>query len=181
MNINKQPVVFKQPLNKNKYFSYGSLDLPHHIKAYVDNFSSEYQSLSDEKRLLDLGFVLLRGFNLKKSIKDWLKNHPEISEDSIVNNIGWLLIKFNDVDEREILEYMDSMNLSQMIDYFTPILLNCYSEDDSFQMFDDSDIANTKRSIHGIIAGHYLGEIHPNGKWRWTEYKLNKYDWRAIK
>ena len=49
MNINKQPVVFKQPLNKIKYFSYGSLELPHHIKAYVDSFSSEYQSLTDEK------------------------------------------------------------------------------------------------------------------------------------
>ncbi len=81
---------------------YGSLDLPHHIKAYIDSYSSEYQDLSDEERLLDLGFMLLRGYIIKKTIRDLLKSHPEISEDS-------------------------------------------------------------------------------NGKWQWTEYQLEKFDWRAIK
>lgn len=181
MNINRPPVQFKRPIHKEKYFMYGDFEFPHHIKAYVDAYSSEYQDLSDEERLLDLGFMLLRGYNIKKSIRNWLKNHPEISESSIVNNIGWLMIKFHDVDEADILENMNSLNLSQMIDYFKPILLNCYSEDDNSQMFDDNDIANTTRSIHGIVAGHYLGEIHSNGKWQWTEYKLNQYDWRAIK
>lgn len=159
----------------------GDIDLPHHIKAYVDSYSCEYKEISDEERLLDFSFMLLRGYNIKKTIHNWLKDHPEISEYSIVNNLGRLLIKFHDVAEAEIIEKMDSLNLSQMIDYFKPILLNCYSEDDNFQMFDDNDIANTTRSIHGIVAGHYLGEIHPNGKWQWTEYKLNKYDWRAIR
>lgn len=181
MNIDNSPVIFKRPLRKEKYFMYGTLELPHHIKAYIDSFSYEYQKLSDEERLLDLGFSLLRGYNIKKTIQDWLKNHPEISEDSIVDNIGWLLLKFHDVDKADILSNMDSMNLSQMIDYFKPILLNCYSEDGQWQMFDDNDIANTTRSIHGIVAGHYLGEVHPNGKWQWTEYKLDKFDWRAIK
>ena len=26
-----------------------------------------------------------------------------------------------------------------------------------------------------------VGEIHPNGKWVWTEYKEGKFDWRALK
>lgn len=181
MNINRPPVIYKRPLHKEKYFTYGSLDFPNHIKAYIDSFSSEYQDLSDEERLLDLGFMLLRGYDIKKSIRNWLKNHPEISEESIVKNIGWLLIKFHDVDETNILEKMVSMNLSQMIDYFKPILLNCYREDNNSQMFDDNDDANITRRIHGIVAGHYIGEIHPNKKWQWTEYKLNRYDWRTIK
>ncbi|MCH5218392.1 MAG: hypothetical protein J1F07_07585 [Muribaculaceae bacterium] len=181
MNINKPAISFKRPLHKDKYFMYGDFDFPHHIKAYVDSFSSEYQSLSDEERLLDLGFMLLRGYDFKKAIRNWLKHHPEISEDSIVNNIGWLMIKFHDIDEAEILNNMKSMNLSQMIDYFKPVLLNCYSEDDNSQMFDDGDIATSTRSIKGVLGGHYLGEIHPNGKWQWTEYKPNKFDWRAIK
>ncbi|MDE7154799.1 MAG: hypothetical protein K2N79_00730 [Muribaculaceae bacterium] len=181
MNIYKSPVFYKRPLHKEKYFMYGNLELPHHIKAYIDNFSYEFQKLSDEERLLDLGFTLLRGYNIKKNIQDWLKNHPEISEDSIVSNIGWLLLKFHDVDKGKILTNMNTMNLSQMIDYFKPLLLNCYSEDNKTQMFDDNDIANTSRHTKGIIAGHYLGEVHPNGKWQWTEYKLNKFDWRTIK
>lgn len=26
-----------------------------------------------------------------------------------------------------------------------------------------------------------VGDIHPNGKWMWTEYKPGKFDWRTIK
>lgn len=181
MNINNSTVVFNRPFNKQKYFLYGKLDFSHHIKAYIDEFSSEYQDLSDEERLLDLGFLLLRGYNFKKAIKDWLKDYPEISEDSIVNNIDWLMLKLHDVDKDVILKNKDSMNLSQMIDYFKPILLDCYQEENDMQLFDDNDGANTTRRIHGNIGGHYLGEIHPYGKWQWTEYKLDKYDWRAIK
>ena len=28
---------------------------------------------------------------------------------------------------------------------------------------------------------HIVGEVHPNGKWVWTEYKEGKFDWRRIK
>lgn len=28
---------------------------------------------------------------------------------------------------------------------------------------------------------HVVGEVHPNGKWVWTEYKEGKFDWRGIK
>lgn len=27
---------------------------------------------------------------------------------------------------------------------------------------------------------HVVGEVHPNGKWMWTEYKEGKFDWRNI-
>ena len=26
-----------------------------------------------------------------------------------------------------------------------------------------------------------VGDIHPNGKWAWTEYQPGKFDWRTIK
>ncbi|MBO5054581.1 MAG: hypothetical protein J6C44_10190 [Muribaculaceae bacterium] len=181
MNINNPPVVYKRPLNKKRYFLYGNLELPHHIKAYVDSYCHEYQTLSEEDRLLDLGFVLLRGYNLKKEIKDWLKDHPEISEDSIVSNIGWLMMKFHDIDEPKILNNMDSMDLYQMIDYAKPILLDCYIEEYGEQKFDDNGIGNASRRIEATLGGHYLGEVHTNGKWQWTEYKLDKFDWRTIK
>ena len=28
---------------------------------------------------------------------------------------------------------------------------------------------------------HVIGEVHPNGKWVWTEYKKGKFDWRTRK
>ena len=29
-------------------------------------------------------------------------------------------------------------------------------------------------------AKHNVGDLHPNGKWVWTEYKPGKFDWRGI-
>ena len=29
-------------------------------------------------------------------------------------------------------------------------------------------------------ARHNVGDLHPNGKWVWTEYKPGKFDWRGI-
>ena len=28
---------------------------------------------------------------------------------------------------------------------------------------------------------HVIGEVHPNGKWVWTEYKKGEFDWRTRK
>ena len=36
---------------------------------------------------------------------------------------------------------------------------------------DDTDVAKA----------HQVGDLHPNGKWVWTEYKPGKFDWRGIK
>ncbi len=30
------------------------------------------------------------------------------------------------------------------------------------------------------LAKHNVGDLHPNGKWVWTEYKPGKFDWRGI-
>lgn len=32
-----------------------------------------------------------------------------------------------------------------------------------------------------LEKAHQVGDVHPNGKLVWTEYKPGKYDWRAIK
>ena len=32
-----------------------------------------------------------------------------------------------------------------------------------------------------VEKAHKVGDLHPNGKWVWTEYKPGKFDWRRIK
>jgi hypothetical protein len=34
---------------------------------------------------------------------------------------------------------------------------------------------------NGIEKAHNVGDIHPNGKWVWTQLSNGKYDWRVIK
>ena len=32
-----------------------------------------------------------------------------------------------------------------------------------------------------VAKARQVGDLHPNGKWVWTEYKPGKFDWRGIK
>ena len=32
-----------------------------------------------------------------------------------------------------------------------------------------------------LEKAHQVGDIHPNGKWVWTQLPSGKYDWRVIK
>ena len=179
MDINKARVVYTRPINKSRYFTYGRLELPYSVRSYVDSGCSEYQELDDEGRLLDLAFVLLRGYNLKKEVKDWLNDHPYIAEKSIVTSIGMILLRFHDIDEAVVWDNIDSMDLPQMVDWFKATLLDCYAEEEGMQEFDSGGKASER--IRASFGGHYLGEVHPNGKWQWTEYRPDKYDWRTIK
>lgn len=36
-------------------------------------------------------------------------------------------------------------------------------------------------TVNKTVKKHVVGEVHPNGKWVWTEYKEGKFDWRGIK
>lgn len=35
-------------------------------------------------------------------------------------------------------------------------------------------------TVNKTVKKHVVGEVHPNGKWVWTEYKPGKFDWRGI-
>lgn len=38
-----------------------------------------------------------------------------------------------------------------------------------------------KAEDNDIEKAHKIGDLHPNGKWVWTEYKPGKFDWRTPK
>lgn len=181
MNIKKPPLAFERELYKKMFYQFGSLLLPRTVKTYFDSHCSEFQDLSNENRFLELGFVLLRGYNVKKELLDWVADRPHISEDSIKFSIAQLLLAFDDLNGAEIMDKCDDLSLAEYFDFFKTKLLNCYWEDpvkgtQSFDDCGDFDIFPKP-----LFNGHYLGEVHENGKWQWTEYKLDKYDWRAIK
>ena len=162
MNIKNLPLAFERELYKKMFYQFGCLSLPRTVKTYFDSHCSEFQDLSNENRFLELGFVLLRGYNVKKELLDWVADRPHISEDSIKFSIAQLLLAFDDLNGAEILD-------------------KCYWEDPvkGTQSFDDC--GDFDISPKPLFNGHYLGEVHENRKWQWTEYKLDKYDWRAIK
>lgn len=45
--------------------------------------------------------------------------------------------------------------------------------------FDQENIS--KAYDDNFNKAHKVGDVHPNGKWVWTEYKPGKFDWRGVK
>ena len=44
------------------------------------------------------------------------------------------------------------------------------------------ELEETKKAEDATFEkAHKVGEIHPNGKWVWTEFQTGKFDWRTIK
>lgn len=42
------------------------------------------------------------------------------------------------------------------------------------------DIKISKSEDDDLEKAHEVGDLHPNGKWVWTEYRPGKFDWRGI-
>lgn len=40
---------------------------------------------------------------------------------------------------------------------------------------------STPNGKRGRKSAHYVGEIHPNGKWVWTEWKPGHFDWKSLR
>ncbi|MCM1142905.1 MAG: hypothetical protein NC453_30435 [Muribaculum sp.] len=87
----------RKEFNPDVYTGFrGAIELPHSIRTYFDGFASEYNSISEEKKLLDLGYVLQRGYDLEAQIKACLFDRPHIGSDDFKHAFGTLI------------EYLDS-------------------------------------------------------------------------
>lgn len=68
---------------RNRYGDYDDIDLPKTHRVYFDAYCDEYRRYPVEKKLLDLAYVIIHGFEVKKAIKEILVNHPHVSEDDV--------------------------------------------------------------------------------------------------
>lgn len=74
-------------MNKNyyedRYGMYGEIDLPMSHRTYFDAFCYEYSQYPIDQKLLDLGYVITHGFDIKKAVRDIMKNHQHVEEKAI--------------------------------------------------------------------------------------------------
>ena len=59
-----------------------------HIKAYVDSCCYEFQETDTDTKLMHLLYVTDKGFNVVAKIKDFLKSHEYVSEESIKTTLA---------------------------------------------------------------------------------------------
>lgn len=65
------------------YRTYGSLEPPYSTRTYFDSFSYEYSQVDINKKLVDLGYLHINGYNIKEDIKRLLSRRPDIGENTI--------------------------------------------------------------------------------------------------
>lgn len=70
----------------------GNLRLPEPIRAYVGPVGYEYDQLTHAQRLVDLGYLVTRGFDIKQSIRSLLDDHPDY-EDDVMEGIYYMLLE----------------------------------------------------------------------------------------
>ena len=70
----------------------GNLRLPEPVRAYVGPVGYEYEQLNHAQRLVDLGYLVTRGFDIKASIRRLLDDHPDY-EDDVMQGIYYLLLE----------------------------------------------------------------------------------------
>ncbi|MCQ2191103.1 MAG: hypothetical protein MJY63_05680 [Paludibacteraceae bacterium] len=76
---------------KNAFYPINSkrIQLPEcHIKAYVDSCCYEFQETDTDTKLMHLLYVTDKGFDVVAKIKDFLKSHEYVSEESIKTTLA---------------------------------------------------------------------------------------------
>lgn len=68
---------------RNIYRTYGSLEPPYSTRTYFDSFSCEYSKVDINKKLVDLGYLHINGYNIREDIKKLISRRPDIGENTI--------------------------------------------------------------------------------------------------
>lgn len=107
---------------RERYGNYSDTDLPKTYRTYFDSFCDEYKRYPVENKLLDLAYVIIHGFDIRKAIRSILDSRTDISERDLQYAIWDLTAAVNHVDK--ISDRGNSLDID--IDILIEDLLRCY-------------------------------------------------------
>lgn len=105
-----------------RYGDYSDIDLPKTYRVYFDAYCDEFKRYPVESKLLDLAYVIIHGFDIKKAIRTILTNNPHVGESAVHRAILSLTAVVNHVEN---LNYRRN-SLDTDIDILIEDLLRCY-------------------------------------------------------
>ena len=73
------------------YRAYGELGFPHAERVYFDWLAHEFGDISNHQKLLDIGYLLTQGYDIRADIHNTYRNHPSVSKDNVRHSIYILL------------------------------------------------------------------------------------------
>lgn len=88
------------PLNKadmdyidydKRYRAYGELGFPYAERVYFDWIAHEFGDISNHQKLLDIGYLLTHGYDVRNDIHNTYRNHSSVSEHDVRQTLYILL------------------------------------------------------------------------------------------
>lgn len=75
----------------SRYRAYGELGFPHAERVYFDWIAHEFGDISNHQKLLDIGYLLMQGYDVRADIHSTYLNHSSVSKDNVRHSICILL------------------------------------------------------------------------------------------
>ena len=63
-----------------RYRAYGKLGFPHAERVYFYWIAHEFGYISNHQKLLDIGYLLMQGYDIRADIHNTYLNHPSVQK-----------------------------------------------------------------------------------------------------
>lgn len=106
------------------YRAYGELGFPHAERVYFDWLAHEFGDISNHQKLLDIGYLLMQGYDIRADIHSTYLNHPSVSKDDVRHSIYILLAELWGSHTEFVAQMFWNKSLDDLIDeLFTSVAI----------------------------------------------------------
>lgn len=95
-----------------------TLSLPRPIRVYFDHLAHEWNDISINRKLLDLGYVQTFGYDIRADIQNILDTHEYINESEVKRSLAILMSELRGCQINAVENEFRSAPLKSMIDSF---------------------------------------------------------------
>lgn len=111
-------------MDYDKIYEYG---LPHHRRVYFDHIGDEYKSISQKQKLLDIGYLLTHGYDVRAEIHATYLEHSTVTEDNVRFSLDSLLEELTGDNAIGLMIKHENWTTDQIIDELFTRLLQRYN------------------------------------------------------
>lgn len=110
-----------------QYYLYGELDFPHSERVYFDHIGTEFQYNSILQKLLDIGYMLWHGYNVRAMIYHTYSDaHQSVTEDNVRYTICILLGELLQTEPMVLSLKYKRYPTDRLVDVFFSFLISYY-------------------------------------------------------
>lgn len=134
-------------------------------KSRIDQL--QFKKRQEERKKIDL-----------KELSEFKGNPADLSKDA--NQCWAILHGYYDTDSVMQEKLKEDELFASAMEYRKKMIADAVKELKAKKSVKATSEQKKAASNPQKQAKHNVGDLHPNGKWMWTEYKPGKFDWRGI-